>query len=616
MRRSHLKLIIIATTVITVAACANGSTPQVPPTPAEEYNVAEPSLSPATSADSALESLTVEMDLDSFFEASFHELALRDPEFLLKLGLEEEYGIEDARLTDISDAYVRETQRLQTDILERLREFDQSTLTWEQQISYDVYEWYLDDQVRRHEFMYHNYPVNQLIFSADQVLSRLFEIHPLASAQDGQDYVARLRLVDEKFEQLIEGLELRETTGVVPPRFIVSWALGNVSSVAHSTPTATRYYINLEERLEGVSSTERQSVLEEAEEAITDSVLPAYLALESCLQRLESIAPTDDGVWQFDNGDRYYDYLLRHYTTTDLTSGEIHEMGMRELERVHAEMRVAFNDLGYPEDASLAQLFTWAARDGGFVPGDQVLETYEDIIAHAEQNLSDSFNIRPEQDVIVVSDPVGGFYMPGSTDGSRPGAFHANVRGGRAWLNMPTLAYHETVPGHHHQIGIARELDLPSFRNHMSFTGYAEGWALYAERLAWELGWYADDPYGNLGRLQYEAFRAARLVVDTGIHAKRWTYDQAVDFFIDNTGFGRGAAEYQIARYIAMPGQSTAYMVGMLRLLELREMAMDELGDSFDLIDFHYVVLSNGSMPLDVLDEVIEQYIEDRASGQ
>jgi len=242
-----------------------------------------------------------------------------------------------------------------------------------------------------------------------------------------------------------------------------------------------------------------------------------------------------------------------------------------------------------------------------------VLETYTEIIARAEQNLDAAFDIRPKTRVIVVGDDFGGFYIPGAIDGSRPGAFYAAVGGkGEDYYGMPTLAYHEAIPGHHFQIALAQETDLPGFRRGVSFTGYTEGWALYAEQLAWELGWYADDPYGNLGRLQGEAFRAARLVVDTGIHAQGWDFDRALDFFVENVGYEAGDIvnpEHQIARYVVWPGQSTAYKIGMIKILQLRQKTMDALGDQFDLQEFHQVVLSNGPVPLEILERLVDQYI-------
>lgn len=555
------------------------------------------------------------LDLDHFLEASYRELMLRDPELVLEVGLTEVYGVKDVELTNISDAYIRETQQMHVAILEMLREYDRDELTPEQQVSYDVYEWYLDDLVRGQDFLYYDYPVTHFLTGVQNQLIYFFtDIHPVASRQDAEEYITRLSLVDTKFEQLIEGLRLREEAGVVPPRFVIEWALYDIRRMAQTSAVHTPFYMAFGEKvntLEDTSDAEKRALLKAAEAAIDDSVLPAFRSLEDYLEHLESVAPTDDGVWQFPGGDAYYTYLLRHHTTTDMTANEVHQLGLRELERIHAEMRAIFDGLGYPEDESLSELFHRAARDRGFVSGNQVVETYEALIGQADRNLDAAFDIRPDAEVIVIGGPTGGYYVAGSLDGSRPGAFYADVSGGsEALYGMPTLAYHEAIPGHHFQISIAQEADLPFFRTSVLFTAYAEGWALYAERLAWELGWYEDDPYGNLGRLQAEAFRAARLVVDTGIHAKGWTFDQALEFMIENVGYDAGFMEFEISRYIAWPGQATAYKIGMLKILELRRKAMDRLGDQFDLKGFHNVVLSNGSMPLDVLERVVDDYIE------
>jgi uncharacterized protein (DUF885 family) len=297
-----------------------------------------------------------------------------------------------------------------------------------------------------------------------------------------------------------------------------------------------------------------------------------------------------------------------------MTANEIHQLGLQELERIHTDMRDIFNELGYPEDKSLAELFDRVEKEGGSVPANQVLETYTNLIEQADKKLDPIFDIGPEAEVIVIASPIKGMYVSAAFDGSRPGTFHAGPSNSReAWYAMPTLAYHEAIPGHHFQIAIAQEMDLPTFRNHMEFTGYAEGWALYAEQLAFELGWYEDDPYGNLGRLQAEAFRAARLVIDTGIHAEGWTFDQALEYMIENVGFEPGDSvdpEIQIARYIVWPGQATTYKIGMLKILELRQKAIDQLGDKFDLKEFHSLVLGNGSMPLEILERVVDNYIE------
>ena len=382
-------------------------------------------------------------------------------------------------------------------------------------------------------------------------------------------------------------------------------------TLPHITPPS-RLKVNA---LTNISEAEKASRLTGAEEAINASVIPAYQALVSYFEHLQKVTTNDAGVWKFPNGEAYYNYALSHYTSTDLTADQIHKLGLQELERIHSEMRTIFDELGYPKDESLPELYARVVRDGCTLSGDEIVQGYENIISNVDQNISEAFDMRPSIGVIVVGGPTGGYYMPPAVDGSRPGMFYAQDTGIQPKFSMPTLAYHEAIPGHHFQIAIAQQLDLPDFRRGADFTAFVEGWALYAERLVAELGLYDKDVYGNLGRLQAEAFRATRLVVDTGMHAKKWTFDQAVDFMIENTGMPENAVQGEVSRYISLPGQATAYYIGYTRILEARQHMMDEMGDQFDLKEFHNILLGSGAMPLDILDQVIASYIQSKANG-
>jgi len=358
---------------------------------------------------------------------------------------------------------------------------------------------------------------------------------------------------------------------------------------------------------------DRRELLEAASQAIEESVLPSFQELAEAMDELIQIAPTEDGVWQFPKGPQYYEYVLHHHSTTDLTPDEVHNLGLQELERIHGEMRERFDELGYPSDEDLPALFRRVASQGGWVAAGAVQDAYEELIRGAEGRLDEAFDLRPQAELEIASGPSSvAYYVPGSLDGTRPGVFYTSLAA-QPQYGMPTLTYHEAVPGHHFQIALAQQLDLPTFRRVETFTAYDEGWALYAERLAQDLGWYRGDPYGELGRLQAEAFRAARLVVDTGIHAKQWDYDQALDFMIENTGKDQQTLGYEVSRYIAWPGQAAAYEIGMLKILELRQRAMKELGDDFDLKEFHRVILEAGSVPLPVLERVVTDYVESRS---
>lgn len=557
-----------------------------------------------------------DLDFDAFLEASYTQLLLRDPELVTELGVADDLGVGNDQLTDISDAYVRETQQLEVAILDLLNHYDRTALTPEQQLSAEIYEWYLSDRVAGHEFMYNDYPVTHFITGVQNQTVHFFtDIHPVANLQDARDYVTRLSQVDTKFEQLVEGLKLREERGVILPKFIARWVLYDLRNMARSSPRATPFYTVFEQKvnaLEGVSDADKEALLKDAETEIKASVIPAFQSLTSYFEHLETVATDDAGVWKFPNGEKYYAYALRHHTTTDMTADEIHELGLQEVARIQAEMRVLFDELGYPEGESLPRLFERVAEDGGTLRGSQIVAGYEAIIKDVDRRMDVAFDLRPSASVEVIGGPTGGYYVSPAMDGSRPGYFYASNVGTQPKFSMATLAYHEAIPGHHFQLALAQELDLPFFRKNTIFTAYAEGWALYAERLAWEMDMYADDPYGNLGRLQAESFRAARLVVDTGIHTKRWTYDEAVAYMVENTGMPRGQIEFEVSRYITWPGQATAYKIGMIKILELRQEAEEQLDDRFDLKAFHNVVIGSGSVPLETLDRLVDDYIEER----
>jgi uncharacterized protein (DUF885 family) len=617
--RKASRVIVLLIVLTQAGACSTARVAQEPPAqPAPAETAASQPASEAPAGESSVAEIVAELDdldLDSFFEASYRQLLLRNPEKITELGLTEALGVGNDQLTDISDSYLRETQELEAAVLELLNDYDRAQMSPEQQLSADIYGWYLEDQVRGHAFTYHDYPASFLITTGvqEQLIQFFADIHPIASQQDAEDYVARLSQVDTKLDQLIDGLRRREEAGVVMPGFLIPWTLYSVRNVAQSSARSTPFFTAFEEKvnlLQGPSPEDKQSLLEAAENEINESVIPGFRALAECLERQQAVATDDEGIWKLADGEAYYAYLLRHYTTTDMTADEIHQLGLEELERIHAEMRVVFDRLGYPEDESLPALIGRVVRDSGTVSGGEIAATYEALIEAADQRIGPAFDLRPAADVIVVAGPAGDYYSSPAIDGSRPGMFYARVTGSEPRFGMPTLTYHETIPGHHLQLAVGQELDLPLFRKDVSFMAFVEGWALYAEQLAWELGFYEEDPYGDIGRLQAEAFRAARLVVDTGIHAKGWSYDEAVEFMLDNTGLPPDQVEIEVARYIVWPGQAVAYKIGMIKILELRQKAMDELGDRFDLTEFHNVVLGSGGMPLEILDRVVDDYIE------
>lgn len=640
--RITISLLAISLAISSIASCGGGQpaekiTPSltqiesIPTTtliPTSDQLPTPPPISSVADVTKQLRGLSI----DDFFEESYKQLLLRSPEYLTAMGMSEAYGVRNGQLSNLSDAYLRETADLQIVILELLRGYNRSELTLDQQLSMDVYEWFLDDLVRGQEFMYYNYPIHHFLISYHDELIRLFtEYHTITTKEDAEDYIARLSQVDDQVAQLLEGLVRREEMGIVPPNFILEMARGMMvgylgmrspdpSSIRGESLSVYSVFRDSLEGIDGLSESEKSNLLEAALAAINESFIPAYFDLLAYLDDLAAIATEDAGVWKFPNGDAYYAYMLRSQTSTDLTPEEIHNLGLSEVARIQDEMRAVFDELGYPQDLAFGELMDRAIQEGGYYDittdagKERLIEVYEEMLEEVNQRLDDFFDIRPQGEVVVIGHPdfgVGGYYVSAPMDGSRPAAFHTGIGGSRAYkFNMPTVAYHEAIPGHHFQIAIAQEMDLPLFRNDVVLNAYAEGWALYAERLAWEIGLYDDDPYGNIGRLHLELLRAVRLVTDTGIHAMRWSREEAKAYMNQALGDPSGRWSHEVDRYIVLPAQATGYKIGMLKILELREKAMEELGDQFDIKKFHTAILGNGSMPLEILERVVQDYID------
>ena len=548
---------------------------------------------------------------DELLDRSFEILLQRSPMSVVELGLEGEIDVGQGFLDDLSDDFSRESGEVEEIVLELARGFERGALEREQRIALDAYVWYLDDRVRGRALSDLDYRITPVVNSA-AINTQLFftDIHPVNGEADAERYVSRLGAVGGQMRQVRDVLARLEDGGIVTPRILIQWSRPGIQAIAAASPRETPFYGALEAKLAelDLDRSAREDLLDRAADAIDRSVIPGYRLLDELLAAQEGRAPAEIGVWQYPGGDEYYAYTLSHHVTAEVSADQLHQLGLDELDRIHGELDQRFAELGYPDGAPLAQQIARVAVDGGHVDAGDVLAAYAAIIDDAEERVPSVFDLLPTAEVIVTGVPSGGFYVGPSLDNDRPGAFFATVSGGgEDRFGMRTLAYHEAVPGHHLQIGVAHDLDLSLFQRVVTFTGFAEGWGLYAEWLAGDLGWYEDDVFGDVGRLQGEAFRAARLVVDTGIHAEQWTFDRAVDFFRDNTGYGQGFSEGQVARYASWPGQATSYWMGRTRILELRAAAEAALGGDFDVVAFHRAVLGHGSVPLDVLDTDVRE---------
>ena len=557
------------------------------------------------------------LSLEEFYEESWKAILYRQPETIVSLALTDRYPLEEAELNVITEDYRVETYAMLQVVLDALRSYDRAALGREDQLTYDFYAWYLQDRLDSQPFLYHEFRTAFNFMGVHNGILTFFRsIHPLNTIDDARDYVDRVEFVARKLDGLVEYLDRQRASGIVEPQITMDWAIYGLDQFLNTAPAQMVFYGRLRNEVASIpeiSTTQEQRLLDRSLNETRFQIIPVFEYIRSQLRSLRDSAPTSIGVSQYPSGTEYYAYTLRHRTTTDLTPAEIHQLGLAELERIHAEMRVLFDQLGYPQDETLRELFERVAQDGGIIPAADVKSTYEAIIADAEARLDEAFDIFPSANVVVEEDDYGGYYIGPSFDGARPGAFYAGTTVDEPYYAMPSLTYHESVPGHHTQVAIAMDVDTgPTFRKTVRFTAFVEGWALYAERLAYELGWYDDDIYGNLGRLQYEALRAARLVMDTGIHALGWDFEQAVQFNIDNVGWSRSASEGAAARYSVAPAQATAYLIGMLRILDARQRAQDALGAGFDLKEFHRVVLTSGGLPLELLDDVVDAWVAEK----
>jgi uncharacterized protein (DUF885 family) len=568
--------------------------------------------------------------LNLFYEKVFAQVLFEEPELLSSLGLVERFGItgHNAKLGDASPAHQQHYFDLAKKNLEDLHSYPLEKQNDSQKLSTHILEWYLKEEIEGEKYQFHNYPVNQLFGVQSGFPTFMATTHRLLAPRDCEYYRQRLIAVGPKFDQLLESLKLREEKGIIPPRFVVEKVLLEMNNFVSQPAPENILATSFKERaakIKDLTDEQRTAFQKKVETAITDNVYPAYQKLIAYFNALLPKTTTDDGVWKLPDGPAFYAYALRKMTTTTLNPDQVHELGLSEVARIESEARALLDANGFA-GRSILEAVEELRKDPKFLyPNDDkgradALVEYKRLIDDAIERCRSLFATVPKAKIEVQRVQVfkeatapGAYYNGASMDGTRPGIFYANLRDMNEipkW-SMRTLAYHEGVPGHHWQIATAQELKgLPQFRKLIPFTAYQEGWALYAEWLAKEAGWYEGDPFGDLGRLQAEMFRAVRLVVDTGIHAKRWTREQAIAYMREKTGMGEKEVTAEIERYIVSPGQACAYKVGMLKIQELRKRAQADLGAKFDQREFHDVVLKNGALPLDILEEQVTNYIQ------
>lgn len=564
-------------------------------------------------------------------------MLLDNPEMITQLGAIEG-GMLDFHSGKLSDAsWERREADLKRaeDNLAEIEAYDPEALEGQEKLTREVMSWFYRATLAYGDIPWSRgggpYPVNQM-FGVQNGFPRFMSFtHVVRNEKTARNYIARLNAVGGKFDQVIGVVTTQAGHGDVPPTFVIDKVLaemkGFIAIPVKESPLYTGFVESLE-KLE-LSTDDRAKFAAEAEAAISGAVYPAYQRLIATMEGLHGRSTPDAGIWKQPQGEDYYALALRQQTTTDMTPQEVHDVGLAEVARISAEMDTILRSEGLTEGSVGARMKALGEDPRyHFEDSDEgrkaILDEYTRLIDEVAKRMPEAFETIPPQKVEVLRVPqfseagsAGAYYNAPSLDGSRPGRFFANLRDVKetpTW-SMKTLAYHEAIPGHHFQIALAQNLDLPLARSRLPFTAYTEGWALYAERLAWEMGMYENDPLGDLGRLQAELFRAVRLVVDTGLHYKKWSREEAIAYMIDTTGIAEGDVTAEIERYAVMPGQACAYKIGMIKILEIREKAKAALGDRFDLKKFHAAVLDNGPLPLTVLEQVIDAWVADQGGA-
>jgi uncharacterized protein (DUF885 family) len=571
---------------------------------------AAPAPAAATSEAAAIDALFAEYDAAGLAASPLSKAGrgIRD----------EDYG----KWDDPSDeAAERDFARLQDTAARMRAQFDSARLPAQQALSYRLFDKLAERRASLHAYRKLGYIFDQMNGAQSRMPAFLISTHRVANLAEAEAYVSRIAGMGPQLDALTDQARERADNGVMPPRWVYPYVISDIGNLL-GAGEANAVLEDLANKLAAIDLPEAQKADLQARAAAAwnASTVPAYQRLAAEMERQQAFAPTDDGVWRFPEGDKYYAALLASYTTTDLTAEQIHEIGLRETARIHDEMRAIMAKVGFT--GTLQEFFAFTRDDPRFYHTSR-----EDYLADAAQYLAAMEAKLPEFFATLPTDPLEiraveafreksagkAFYQRPAPDGSRPGIYYVNLYNLRDMSKneLEALAYHEGLPGHHLQLSVQTQLgNLPAFRRFGGVTAYSEGWGLYTEELGKDMGFYTD-PYSDFGRLGMELWRAGRLVVDTGLHDKRWTREEAMQWLADNTPNPPGDIEKAIERYIVYPGQATAYMIGKLKIMELRDMARGELGDAFDVRGFHDVILTSGPVPLSIMEENVRGWVAD-----
>ncbi|MEP1385483.1 MAG: DUF885 domain-containing protein [Paraglaciecola sp.] len=561
--------------------------------------------------------------ITQFFEDIFNENVASSPEYQTSLGIKtEDYG----KWDDSSDEYYLNTYiQERKNQLARLKDnFDYQSLSDTNKLSYDLFVFNAERSIENAAWFRHHYVVDQFNGQVTNKIAFIQNNHTIDNVSDAEAYIQRLNGIDKIFVEFAKQLKDRAEFGVITPEFSFPDMITDIGNLKTAEPQKHTLYLDFSEKLDAldIDPVVKSTLKLEAEQAIAGPFQAGVDALISQLQIVQTQANGNKGVWSLPNGETFYKNRIKYHTTLDLTADEIHQIGLDDVERIHKEMREIMKEVNF--EGNLQEFFAFVRSDPNnfYEDSDAGREAF---LAEARQNTADIFAIADQyfnklpKALLEVrrvepwreNSTSIAFYNRPSLDGTRPGRYYANLKDMKNLQKyvFSAITYHEGVPGHHFQIALAQELEgLPKFRKFGGYGAYTEGWALYAEQLAREMGFYKNPMY-NFGRLQDEIWRSVRLVTDTGIHSKKWTREQAIQYFMENTPISEGDIVTEVERYFVNPGQALGYKLGMITILDLREKAKAALGDKFNIRDFHDVVIGTGALPLPILTKQVDKYI-------
>ncbi|MCB0422602.1 MAG: DUF885 domain-containing protein, partial [Bdellovibrionales bacterium] len=582
-------------------------------------------VSCATSGPTPEQVKTETEKLNHYFQKTYELWVSRYPTYQTYLGLKTNYG----KLDNYTLAYEKEDHEITQRHLKELKAFRYDWLTEAAQLNYRMYENRLKNSLERWKWRYYGYPINQMFGFQSELPSFLINSHSIENQQEAEAYISRLNEFPRAFSEFLQSYKESEKRKILPPHFVFEPARQQIKNMVTGAPfdKTNKESPLLEDFMRKVSALkiskkEKSELIRKAKDSLRTSVLSAYKDLDHYLAHLQKLTNKNHGVWALPEGEAYYNFRLRQATTTDLNAEQIHKIGLEEVKRIQEEMNKIREKVGYKGD--LKSFFQHLKTDKQFYLSDtekgrkEYLNKTQQLVSQMKQKLPSMFLTLPKTNLIVK--PVESyrakttgiaFYEPPSMDAKRPGTFYVNLYSMKdvPLYKAEALTYHEAIPGHHMQIAIAKEMEsLPMFRRTGGNNAFIEGWGLYAEYIPKEYGFYKD-PYSDFGRLSLELLRACRLVVDSGIHYKKWSVQQAIDYMTQNTPDTKREIENEVKRYFVIPAQATTYKIGMLKILELRQSAQKTLGSQFNLREFHDLLLTNGPLPLSILEEQVDQWI-------